>query len=127
MRVKMCTSIPVIDFHDFPRESQKVVEEWGCFRLINHTIPPDLMADMKATVRELLDLPAQIKERNTDVIAGSGYVAPSQINPLYEGLGLYDVASPQAVHRFCSQLEASPLQRSSSFLFLSFEFLPILT
>lgn len=109
----MCTSIPVIDFHDFPRESQKVVEEWGCFRLINHPIPPDLMADMKARVRELLDLPAQIKERNTDVIAGSGYVAPSQINPLYEGLGLYDVASPQAVHRFCSQLEASPLQRET--------------
>lgn len=109
----MCGGIPVFDFHDFPCESQKVVEDWGCFRLINHTIPSDLMADMKATVRELLDLPAQIKERNTDVIAGSGYVAPSQINPLYEGLGLYDIASPQAVHHFCSQLEASPSQRET--------------
>lgn len=109
-------SIPVINFEDFPSESQKLVQaskDWGCFRLINHTIPSNLMVEMKATVRALLDLPSQIKQRNTDVIAGSGYVAPSKTNPLYEGLGLFDIASPQAVDQFCSQLEASPLQRET--------------
>ncbi|KAI3465954.1 hypothetical protein Pfo_022617 [Paulownia fortunei] len=109
-------SIPAIDFQDFPSQSQKLLQaskDWGCFRLINHSIPLTLMAEMKATVRVLLDLPMEIKQRNRDVIAGSGYVAPSNANPLYEGLGLYDIGSPEAVHEFCSQLEATPLQRET--------------
>ncbi|KAK4387206.1 2-oxoglutarate-dependent dioxygenase DAO [Sesamum angolense] len=109
-------SIPTIDFQDFPSQSQKLIQasvEWGCFRLINHSIPAALMAEMKATVRALLDLPMEIKQRNRDVIAGSGYVAPSNANPLYEGLGLYYMGSPEAVHEFCSQLEASPSQRET--------------
>lgn len=69
------------------------------------------MAEMKQVVRELLDLPLEVKRRNTDVIAGSGYVAPTQKNPLYEALGLYDMASSQAVADFCSHLDASPHQR----------------
>ncbi|KAL2247253.1 2-oxoglutarate-dependent dioxygenase DAO-like [Sesamum indicum] len=109
-------SIPTIDFQDFPSQSQKLIQtsvKWGCFRLINHSIPAALMAEMKATVRTLLDLPMEIKQRNRDVIAGSGYVAPSNSNPLYEGLGLYYMGSPEAVHEFCSQLEASPSQRET--------------
>ncbi|KAK0604030.1 hypothetical protein LWI29_011337 [Acer saccharum] len=69
------------------------------------------MSEMKKVVRCLLDLPLEIKQRNTDVIAGSGFMAPSQVNPLYEALGLYDMASSQAVHNFSSQLDASPHQR----------------
>ena len=76
---------------------------------------------MKKVVRCLLDLPLEIKQRNTDVIAGSGFMAPSQVNPLYEALGLYDMASSQAVHNFSSQLDASPHQRSiASLLSCSF-------
>ena len=108
------SSIPVIDFKEFPLQSHKLLQasqDWGCFRLINHTISPNLMAEMKASVRALLDLPADIKQRNKDIIAGSGYVAPSKNNPLYEGLGLYDIASLESVHHFCSQLEASSSQR----------------
>ncbi|KAL7103885.1 hypothetical protein ACP275_08G208400 [Erythranthe tilingii] len=71
------------------------------------------MAEMKATVRVLLDLPAEIKRRNADVIAGSGYVGPTNANPLYKGLGLYDVGSPHSVRHFCSQLQASPSQRET--------------
>ncbi|KAB8720530.1 hypothetical protein FH972_026411 [Carpinus fangiana] len=66
---------------------------------------------MKKVVKDLLDLPMEIKKRNADVIAGSGYVAPSNSNPLYEALGLYDLGSPAAVRAFCSQLDASPQQR----------------
>lgn len=111
-------AIPVIDLQDFPAQSLKLVkacEEWGCFRIVNHheTLPESLMSEMKSVVRSLLDLPQEIKRRNTDVIAGSGYMAPSQINPLYEALGLYDMASPKAVEAFCNQLNASPHQRET--------------
>ena len=111
--------IPLIDMQDFPgqfRRLREACEEWGCFRVINHGIPLSLLSEMKSVVGSLLELPQEIKRRNTDVIAGSGYVAPSDINPLYEALGLYDMASHQAVHAFCSQLDASPFQRSSFFL-----------
>ncbi|KAL8240448.1 hypothetical protein R6Q59_013803 [Mikania micrantha] len=111
-------NIPVIDLLDFPNQSSKLVaasEEWGCFRLINYydVLPATLMADMKTVVRSLLDLPAEIKQRNLDVITGSGYMAPSAKNPLYEALGLYDMASPRDVENFCSQLDASPHQRET--------------
>uniref|UniRef100_A0A2P2JV42 2-oxoglutarate-dependent dioxygenase DAO n=4 Tax=Rhizophora TaxID=40030 RepID=A0A2P2JV42_RHIMU len=106
--------VPTIDLQDFPEHYEllrRACEEWGCFRIVNHNIPSTLMLEMKTVVRSLLDLPMEIKRRNADVIAGSGYVAPSQVNPLYEALGLYDVGSSQAVHTFCSQLDASPHQR----------------
>lgn len=109
-------SIPTIDLSDFPAQYEKLrrsSEEWGCFRVVNHNIPFELMQEMKQVVRSLLDLPIQIKQNNVDVIAGSGYWAPSPKNPLYEALGLYDMASSQAVHTFCSQLDASPSQRDT--------------
>ncbi|PON53394.1 Oxoglutarate/iron-dependent dioxygenase [Parasponia andersonii] len=113
------SNVPVIDLREFGEsDSEKgyqklkeACEEWGCFRIINHDIPVDLMAEMKKVVRSLLDLPAEIKERNVDVIAGSGYMAPSPVNPLYEALGLYDLGSPQALRSFFDQLDASPYQR----------------
>ncbi|CAK9180030.1 unnamed protein product [Ilex paraguariensis] len=108
--------IPVIDLQDFPQQSSKLVyacQEWGCFRIVNHgaILTELLMGEMKAVVRSLLDLPMEIKQRNGDVIAGSGYMAPTKINPLYEALGLYDTASVEAVDAFCTQLDASPHQR----------------
>lgn len=113
------STIPVIDLKRFEKdgglaESKKLreaSEEWGCFRMVNHNVPLTIMAEMKSVVRDLLDLPMEIKKRNTDVIAGSGYMAPSKINPLYEALGLYDLGSTQAVSSFCAQLNATPHQR----------------
>ncbi|WCJ32869.1 2-oxoglutarate (2OG) and Fe(II)-dependent oxygenase superfamily protein [Euphorbia peplus] len=106
--------VPCIDFQDFPAQYdllRKACEDWGCFRLVNHNIPNSLMLDMKNVVTSLLDLPIDIKRRNTDVFVGSGYVAPSQANPLYEALGLYNIGSEEAVHNFCNQLDATPHQR----------------
>ncbi|KAI3794427.1 hypothetical protein L1987_37059 [Smallanthus sonchifolius] len=111
-------SIPVIDFHDFPNQSSKLIaacEEWGCFRLINHhqLLPVTLMSEMKAVVRSLFDIPMEIKRRNLDVITGSGYMAPTTKNPFYEALGLYNMASRRDIDNFCSQLDTSPHQRET--------------
>ncbi|KAK9273190.1 hypothetical protein L1049_017997 [Liquidambar formosana] len=112
----MAGVVPEIDMQDFPGQSRKLVEaceEWGCFRIVNHKVPLTLMSEMKSVVRSLLDLPMEIKRRNADVISGSGYVAPSKVNPLYEALGLYDMGSSEAVDAFCTQLDASPHQRET--------------
>jgi isopenicillin N synthase-like dioxygenase len=110
------TIIPVIDFEKISEELEckklrEACEKWGCFRIINHTIPLNLMAEMKIVVEALLDLPMEIKKNNKDVIAGSGYMAPSVVNPFYEALGVYDLGSSQAVQQFCSQLNVTPHQR----------------
>ena len=108
--------IPTIDLGEVSAEilNQKIreaSERWGCFRVINHGVPLSLMSDMKKTVMDLFERPYEVKVRNTDVLLGSGYRAPNEINPYYEALGLYDMASPQAVNTFCDQLEASADQR----------------
>jgi 2-oxoglutarate-dependent dioxygenase len=59
-------------------------------------------------VRALFDLPDDAKRRNADVITGSGYVAPSPTNPLYEAFGLLDAAVPTDVDAFCALLDAPP-------------------
>ncbi|KAJ4964743.1 hypothetical protein NE237_016592 [Protea cynaroides] len=113
-------AIPVIDLKDFPEQSGALLracEEWGCFRIVNHKIPSVLLSDMKSVIKSLFDLPMEIKRRNTDVIVGSGYWPPSKENPFYEAFGLFDVASPQAVETFCTNLDASPQQRETILLY----------
>ncbi|KAG5534424.1 hypothetical protein RHGRI_022523 [Rhododendron griersonianum] len=94
---------------------EEIQEDRLTEEITNHhrILPAPLAAEMKAVTRSLLDLPAEIKRRNTDVIAGSGYMAPSKINPYYEGLGLYDISSSDAVEAFCTQLDASHDQRKT--------------
>ncbi|XP_038710354.1 2-oxoglutarate-dependent dioxygenase DAO-like [Tripterygium wilfordii] len=108
-------TIPVIDLQKFPGKYEKLFreacEDWGCFRVVNHNIPISLMSEMKEVVRSLFDLPTEIKQRNTGAIAGSGYVARSEANPLYEAFGLYDIGFSQAVQEFCSQLDVSSHKR----------------
>ncbi|XP_051117215.1 2-oxoglutarate-dependent dioxygenase DAO-like isoform X1 [Andrographis paniculata] len=110
------SSIPVIDLiSGAGKDLIGACEEWGCFRIVNfqEILEDSLLREMKAVVRSLLDLPAAVKSRNRDVIAGSGYMAPSETNPHYEALGLFDMASPPDVQAFCSNLEATPYQRDT--------------
>lgn len=110
--------VPVIDMLHFPVQLPELIracEENGCFRLVNFDsiLPVPLMSQMKAVVTELFELPLEIKERNVDVIVGSGYNKPGKFNSIHEGLGLYDIASSHAVDAFCNQLDATPQQRET--------------
>ncbi|KAK7309438.1 hypothetical protein RJT34_06165 [Clitoria ternatea] len=112
----MEVKIPLIDLEKISeagecKKLREACERWGCFRMINHTVPSTLMAEMKMVIGALLELPMEIKNRNTDSIPGSGYMPPSKVNPFYEALGLYDLGSSQAMNNFCSQLDATPHHR----------------
>ncbi|KAJ9541006.1 hypothetical protein OSB04_027512 [Centaurea solstitialis] len=109
-------SIPIIDLHDFPNQSSKLMaacEEWGCFRLLNHheVLPSTLMSEMKSVVKSLFDLPVEIKCQNRDHTTGGGYMAPTAEQPFYEALGLYGMDISHSIETFCSQLHVSPYQR----------------
>ncbi|KAL0311415.1 UNVERIFIED_CONTAM: 2-oxoglutarate-dependent dioxygenase DAO [Sesamum angustifolium] len=106
-------SVPVIDMQDFSGLAEKIVracEEWGCFRLVNHGVPMELMAEMKGVTRSLMDLPMEIKQKNSHPEPGKGYTPPNMASPYFEGLSLYDMTSPGAFDHFCSQIDASPHQ-----------------
>nr|WKK20678.1 dioxygenase DAO1 [Agrostis stolonifera] len=106
------SGIPIIDLRlASPEEAARLgdaARRLGCFRVTGHGVPRALQDDMKAAVRALFDLPVDAKRRNADVISGSGYIAPSETNPLYEAFGLYDAASPASVDAFCASLDAPP-------------------
>lgn len=109
-------SVPIIDMKDSSSSADKIVEacqEWGCFRMINHGVPTELMSEMKALTRSLTDLPMETKLRNAHPEPGKGYTPPNLAGPHFESLSFYDVASPQAIRDFCSQLHVSPYQRST--------------
>ncbi|KAM7503856.1 hypothetical protein LguiB_002760 [Lonicera macranthoides] len=110
--------VPVIDMKVV--EGEKIVkacEEWGCFRVVNHGVPLDLMKEMKAVAASLLDLPVEVKQRIPfNHIEGIGYTSPSPssyIGTFFETMSLSDVASPDSVNHFLHQLDASPYQRKT--------------
>ncbi|CAA7031187.1 unnamed protein product [Microthlaspi erraticum] len=111
-------TIPLIDLKEVSNEmlNQKIreaSEKWGCFRLVNHGIPVELMSEMKKTVGDFFDRPYEVKLQNTNVLQGHGYKSPDEINPFHESLGFYDMASCEAINTFCDQLNASADQRET--------------
>ncbi|XP_052178631.1 2-oxoglutarate-dependent dioxygenase DAO-like [Diospyros lotus] len=102
--------IPVIDMGDFPAETEKLMaacKEWGCFRVVNHGVPLDLMMEMKAVSRCLLDLPMETKLRNWDPVDGKGYTPPNKASPVFESLACHDMAHPDSLLNFFRQLGVS--------------------
>ncbi|KAH7851139.1 hypothetical protein Vadar_007749 [Vaccinium darrowii] len=99
------------------KDDDEDLEEIQEERSITEILPAPLVGEMKGVALSLLNLLAEIKRRNIDVIPGSGYMAPSKINPHYEALGLYDISSSDAVEAFCTQLDASSQQRINKYNF----------
>ncbi|KAI3702742.1 hypothetical protein L6452_28494 [Arctium lappa] len=103
--------IPVIDMRKVEglgAELVKACVEWGCFRMVNHGVPVELMAEMKAVAASLLDLPEEIKQRAVYTEQGKGYIKRNQGSPFFESLSIDDVTLSD---EFCDNLDASPHQR----------------
>ncbi|KAI3804872.1 hypothetical protein L1987_26734 [Smallanthus sonchifolius] len=103
--------VPVIDMQKVEglgEELVKACEEWGCFRIVNHGICPDLMAEMKAVAASLFDLSEEIKRQTVDTRPGKGYIGRNTVSPFFEGFSIDDVSSPG---EFCDRLDVSSHQR----------------
>ncbi|KAI3755702.1 hypothetical protein L1987_55508 [Smallanthus sonchifolius] len=103
--------VPVIDMQNVEGLGEEVVkacEEWGCFRIVNHGIPLELLAEMKAPAASLFDLPEEIKRRTVDAEPGKGYVGRNLVTPFYEGLSIDGISS---TGEFCDRLDVSSHQR----------------
>ncbi|XP_071739208.1 2-oxoglutarate-dependent dioxygenase DAO-like [Rutidosis leptorrhynchoides] len=104
-------AVPVIDMQKVEglgEELAKASEEWGCFRIINHGLSIELMAEMKVVAASIFELPEEIKRQTLDVGYGQGYVGRNFISPFYEGFSIDEISS---VQRFCDQRNDSSYQR----------------
>ncbi|KAK8956713.1 Gibberellin 2-beta-dioxygenase 4 [Platanthera zijinensis] len=105
--------VPVIDLANFPMELEKLAAAatgLGCFRVINHGIPPMLMEEMKAVTRSLFQLPAEAKLRSVnDNIHAASYISPSQVG-FFEAFSIYDASSMTDIRSFCSVLDTTTQQ-----------------
>ncbi|MFS7921684.1 putative non-hem dioxygenase domain, isopenicillin N synthase [Helianthus anomalus] len=103
--------VPVIDMQKaeaLEEEIVKAFEEWGCFRMVNHGVPPQLMAEMKTVVASLFDLPEEIQSRDTYTKHGMGYTRQGLTNPFHESFGIRNISSSDD---FCGNLDVSTHQR----------------
>ncbi|KAJ9551523.1 hypothetical protein OSB04_015568 [Centaurea solstitialis] len=105
--------VPVIDMQKVDGLGEALVKacvEWGCFRMVNHGVSVELMAEMKAVTASLLDLPEEIKRRTISTEQGKGYIERNPGTPFFETLSVDDIMSHD---EFCDRLDASPQQRHS--------------
>ncbi|KAJ0725861.1 putative oxoglutarate/iron-dependent dioxygenase, non-heme dioxygenase domain-containing protein [Helianthus annuus] len=101
--------VPVIDMQRVDGLAEEIVnacEEWGIFRIVNHGVPADLLAEMKTVVATLFDLPEEVKRRISE--GGNGYFRFNAMNPYLEGFSIDEVSTPGD---FFDRLDASPHQR----------------
>lgn len=107
----MARKVRVIDMQKVDGLADKLVkacEEWGCFRIVNHGVSMDLMAEMKAIGASLFDLPEEVKKRTVSSELGMGYVGRNLAGLYFEGLSIDDISS---LEEFCERLNASAHQR----------------
>ncbi|KAI7730419.1 hypothetical protein M8C21_025364 [Ambrosia artemisiifolia] len=111
--------VPVIDMQKVEGLEEKIVkafEEWGCFRMVNHGVPPQLLAEMKVVVASLFDLPEDIESQTTYTKHGMGYIRRGLINSFYESLGIGNISSSED---FCDNLDVSTHQRKTIYNYIN--------
>nr|GEW63642.1 protein ALP1-like [Tanacetum cinerariifolium] len=95
-------------------ELVKACVEYGCFRVVNHGVPMELMVEMKEVAAQLFSLPEEIKRQTSTNSPehGKGYIGRNPITPFLEGFSIDEIWSP---NEFCDSLGASPHQRTGIF------------
>ncbi|KAH0721246.1 hypothetical protein KY290_006162 [Solanum tuberosum] len=109
----MAKSLPIIDMQDRSSDKKivKSLERWGCFRLVNHGIPPQLLSEIMAVGRTLMELPVEIKGLNVHKDQSFGYIPINMTSSMFESLGVYDATLYEDLDYFSSQFNLSPHQR----------------
>lgn len=104
--------MPVIDMLKVDGLAEEIVnacKEWGYFRVINHGVPIELLAEMKAVNASLFDRPVEIKKGTLGGVYGKGYLERNPVTPFLESLSIDDIST--FTDEFCDRLDASPHQR----------------
>lgn len=102
--------LPIIDFSSLKQQTEswestktlvrQALEEFGCFEATFDDVPLDLRKSAIDGIKQLFDLPLQVKLRNRSNKPYHGYVGQYPMVPLYESLGIEDSLSPGKLDTF---------------------------
>ncbi|XP_038693679.1 probable 2-oxoglutarate-dependent dioxygenase AOP1 [Tripterygium wilfordii] len=70
------------------KDIRHAFEEFGCFVAVYNKVPIELHKTLFSTVKELFDLPLEVKLKNTSDKPFYGYRGQFGFNPLFESLGI---------------------------------------
>ncbi|KAJ0744232.1 putative oxoglutarate/iron-dependent dioxygenase, non-heme dioxygenase domain-containing protein [Helianthus annuus] len=98
--------LPTIDFSEVHRHNRgtlvwdstkaqvfKALQEFGCFEAIFNGISLDLRTSLFSSLKQLFDLPLEIKVRNLTEKLYNGYIGQAKEVPIFESLGIEEPES----------------------------------
>ncbi|XP_010249917.1 PREDICTED: probable 2-oxoglutarate-dependent dioxygenase AOP1 [Nelumbo nucifera] len=106
--------IPFLDFSKQSLDLEEGSEEWkalcnkvreacedyGCFQVAYDGIPVQQHEEMFVAIKELFELPAETKKKNSSTKPYFGYAGKSDDVPLYESLGVEDASRLESAQAF---------------------------
>ncbi|XP_034696503.1 probable 2-oxoglutarate-dependent dioxygenase AOP1.2 [Vitis riparia] len=110
--------IPIVDFSKenlkpstdswFPacNNVRHALEEYGCFMAVYDQVPLGVYNTVFGAMRELFDLPIEIKKQNIIDKPYQGYTSESPVDPLHQGMGIDNakVMWPAGNEHFCESV-----------------------
>ncbi|XP_022865682.1 probable 2-oxoglutarate-dependent dioxygenase AOP1.2 [Olea europaea var. sylvestris] len=104
--------LPTIDFSEVKQGTQtwdlvknqvrRALEEYGCFEALFDKIPKGTRKATLDALKELFDLPLQIKLKNRSNKPYHGYVGQHAFVPLYESLGIGNALALGKIENFAN-------------------------
>ncbi|XP_062001550.1 deoxypodophyllotoxin synthase-like [Rosa rugosa] len=82
------------------KQVRYALEEYGCFVALYQLVSPQLMDNIFGQSRDLFEVPLENKVKNTSEEPYRGYIGPNPLMPLYEGMAIDNVTSPQETQKF---------------------------
>nr|XP_004287966.2 PREDICTED: probable inactive 2-oxoglutarate-dependent dioxygenase AOP2 [Fragaria vesca subsp. vesca] len=82
------------------KQVRNALEEYGCFVALYPQVSQELMDNIFGQSRDLFEVPLENKVKNTSEEPYRGYIGPNPLLPLYEGIAIDNVTSPQETQKF---------------------------
>ncbi|KAL6124095.1 hypothetical protein ACLB2K_076610 [Fragaria x ananassa] len=82
------------------KQVRSALEEYGCFVALYQQVSPELTDDIFDQSKDLFQVPLENKVKNTREEPYRGYIGQNPLIPLFEGLAIDNVTSPQETQKF---------------------------
>ncbi|XP_024980448.1 probable 2-oxoglutarate-dependent dioxygenase AOP1 [Cynara cardunculus var. scolymus] len=76
------------------------LQKYGCFQASMDGVPPELHKSVYGAMKNLFDLPLEMKAKNVSTHMFNGYIGNSTPLPLYESMGIDEPCDYQEVENF---------------------------
>ncbi|KAB2606973.1 2-oxoglutarate-dependent dioxygenase AOP3-like [Pyrus ussuriensis x Pyrus communis] len=82
------------------KQVRYALEEYGCFVAQYDQVSAQLLNNIFGQAKDLFEVPLENKVKNVSDEPYRGYIGPNHLMPLYEGIAIDNVTSPQETQKF---------------------------